>query len=120
MLYLASAFALNMLPGNARLSADTFGADHFTPAMGQYLSERGVVSVVGHDSTAAILSRKLGIDVPVNRAAIKLNYGDSVYVAQLGIRLNEGQVLTEEELANVPMSLWVVTVMRGATSGEEV
>ena len=111
MYYLANAFSLSMLPGAARISADPLDS-HLTPEMGRYLAERGIVSVVGHQATADVLAAKLGIDVPFNRTSLKVEYGDSIYVAQLGTRLAEGQVLSREELAAVPLSFWVVTVMQ--------
>lgn len=112
MLYLASAFALNMLPGNARLSADIIPDASVGPELGHYLAERNIQSVVGHQASADVLAARLGIDVPVNRAAIKMKYGDSVYVLQLGVRLQEGQVLSKEEMLAVPLTFWVVTVMK--------
>ncbi len=111
MIYLANAFSLSMLPGSARITADPIDRE-LSPEMGRYLADRHIQSVVGHQGTADVLAAKLGIDVPVNRVNLKVQYGDSVYVAQPSTRLAEGQVLSKEELEAVPMSFWVVTVMR--------
>jgi hypothetical protein len=62
------------------------------------LLELGFESAAGHQSTAEILSMLLGVEVPANRTAIKLKSGDVLIVFQLGIRLNEGQVLSKEEV----------------------
>jgi hypothetical protein len=62
------------------------------------LLKLGFESVVGHQSTAEIISILLGVDVPANRTAIKLQSGDVLIVFQLGVRLNEGQVLSKEEV----------------------
>ena len=45
----------------------------------------GLISAIGHADTAAVLR------VPMNRVTVKLNKGESIYVAQLiGGRLPEG------------------------------
>jgi hypothetical protein len=65
------------------------------------LLQFGFESAVGHQSTAEILSNLLEIEVPVNRVAIKLQSGDILIVFQLGVRLNEGQVLGKEEILDL-------------------
>jgi hypothetical protein len=65
------------------------------------LFELGFESAVGHQSTAEILSNLLGIEVPTDRKAIKLQSGDILIVFQLGIRLAEGQVLSKEEVLDL-------------------
>jgi len=57
-----------------------------------------IVSAVGHASTAQLLSKLLGREIPVNRAMVTLEDGDEAIVSQLMIRLQEGQVLSEHEL----------------------
>lgn len=50
-----------------------------------------LVSCVGHEDVAAVISEQLGIEVPVNRVSIKLKSGDIILVAQyVGPRLPEG------------------------------
>ena len=110
MLYLASAFALGMLPGRATLVADPLDAED----VALYLKERPYTSIVGHGSTAAYMQARLGIPVEVNRQEVRLSYGDSIYVCQVGVRLQEGQVLSQAELEAIPVTFWVVTVMRQA------
>jgi len=60
--------------------------------------ERGFVSAVGHEATAKVLSRILGVEVPVNRIRIKMEPGDEAVVFRLHERLPEGKVLSAEEL----------------------
>ena len=73
MYYLASAFALSMLPGNARMVADRIPDEYVRESPGQYLAERDVYSVVGHQATADMMSALLGIEVVMNREAIQVN-----------------------------------------------
>lgn len=55
-------------------------------------------SVIGHESTAKILSELLGIEVKVNRIKITLDKDTVLYVFQLLERLPEGKILSTEEL----------------------
>ena len=62
------------------------------------LLANGFTSAIGHEATAAMLSQLLGMQVPVNRISIKVEYGDDIIVFQLLQRLPEGKILTVEEL----------------------
>jgi hypothetical protein len=65
----------------------------------------GFVSAVGHASSAAFLTRLLGLDVPVSRISVTMAPGDSALVLRLRARLPEGAVLSAEEMAAVPYEL---------------
>jgi hypothetical protein len=65
----------------------------------------GFVSAIGHEGSAAFLSRLLGIGVPMNRVAVTMEPGESALVLRVKARLPEGKVLTEEEVAAVPFEL---------------
>ena len=55
----------------------------------------GLVSVIGHQDTANILSSILGTEIVPNRTNVKLSYDDILYVAQYtGPRLPEGAIFT--------------------------
>ena len=119
-IYLLNAFSLSMLAPSA-----------FTPGRGVYgggaaflmvekidlekakelLNRYGFISAVGHESTAAFLSRLLGLPVPFNRVAVQLGRGDGAIVFQLRSRLPEGRVLTEEELKSVEYQFFYVSVV---------
>jgi len=81
--YLGNAFSLQMITaksGNIRFSEVSRSE---IPA--------DCISVVGHPDTAAVLG------VPFNRANLKLEAGDTLYVAQLqGGRLPEGTTTLPE------------------------
>ena len=50
-----------------------------------------IVSTIGHEDTAALVSEDLGLSLQFNRATVKLAKGDSLIVAQyVGPRLPEG------------------------------
>ncbi len=81
--YLGNAFALQML--------SAFPADVHIEEVDATEIPVDAVSVIGHADTAAVVSSLLGREVAANRAAISLETGDELYVAQLfGGRLPEG------------------------------
>lgn len=79
----------------------------------QSLARQGIRSAVGHQSTADVLARRLGVPVPVAHIDVSLLDGDQCLIAQLGGgRLPEGRVLTDEESAGVPIRWVLVEVTR--------
>jgi hypothetical protein len=75
-----------------------------------------IQSCIGHDATANVFSRLLGIDVPTNRITVKLSDGDAVLVGAIGQRLPEGKILSEEELKNIPIT-WYLVQVKSETEG---
>lgn len=65
----------------------------------------GFTSAIGHQGTADVLSVILGVSVPMNRIAVKMATGDKAVVFRVLQRLEEGKVLTAEELKAVPYEL---------------
>ena len=65
----------------------------------------GFQSVVGHEASAAFLSRLLGAEVLMNRISVTMLPGDAALVLRVKSRLAEGKVLSEEEFAAVPYEL---------------
>ena len=63
-------------------------------------------SAVGHEGTAQLLSRLLGVEIKAERRTIFLQKGDEALHFFLKQRLPEGTVLSEEELQKLPF--WFV------------
>ena len=62
-------------------------------------------SAIGHEATAQFMSRLLGVEIPVNRVSIAKRPGDVAVIFRVKQRLEEGEVLTEEELRNTPYEI---------------
>lgn len=82
-MFIANAFSIQMLNNlNATVKfeeIDTADIPH------------DVASAIGHPDTAAVVGNTLGITLPPIRANVKLDKGDTLFVAQLmGGRLPEG------------------------------
>lgn len=103
---IANAFSLNMLSGKEMV--------YFEPVTEDYIksmvSGMEVYSIVGHAATAALISAKLGVEVPYNRENYKLKKRDLMFVCLPNQRLEEGKVLSEEELKKIDMRFWLVQV----------
>jgi len=89
MLYIANAFSLNMLPTHRATSLFINPIDK--DAARDLLKKNDWKSMVGHPDIAAIIGADLDTNVPVNRATLKLDYNDSLLIAQyIGPRLAPG------------------------------
>lgn len=67
-----------------------------------------VVSAVGHQSTANVLSQLLGQDIPMNRIQVSMTPGDKAIVFRLKTRLPEGAVLDEDQLRSLDYELGIL------------
>ena len=100
-LYILSAFALSMIKDRGWIHIHIKEvAPEEAGAIVREAKAKGkdVISAVGHASTAQLMTKLLGVEVPVNRTVVTFEDGDEAIVFQLMIRLQEGQVLNEEEL----------------------
>jgi hypothetical protein len=65
------------------------------------LLANGFISAIGHQSTADIMSKVLGITVPYNRIQVFLQPGDEALCFILKARPPEGRVLSKEEIERI-------------------
>ena len=91
--YLTNAFSINMLPRREHIVI--FRPIHPTQAENEIkdaIDEGDFVSAIGHASTAAILSKMLGVDIEAQRVNVEFDdKKDILIVAQYrGPRLEEG------------------------------
>lgn len=84
-----------------------YGSYHYSPlslTMAQLHSsdawerEGGILSAVGHQSTADILTELLGVPVPVNRIEYSQRVGDAALIFKLKGRPPEGKILSRDEI----------------------
>lgn len=72
------------------------------PVVRALLAQGNFTSAIGHEGTATLMTQLTGVQIPVNRVAIKMQPGDIAVVFRMLTRLPEGKVLTQEELAAIP------------------
>ena len=56
------------------------------------------ISAVGHESTAKLLTELLGSEIPANRIFVDMQKDDEALAIQFLVRVQEGKVLSKEEL----------------------
>ncbi len=99
---IANAFSVNMLPSSTEVHELRFVKIPLELAreIVQYAKQRGIeiLSIIGHESTAKLLTQLLGVEVLTNRVYYTLQPQDLLLVFTLPTRLPEGRVLSEEEL----------------------
>lgn len=69
----------------------------------------GTVSHIGHDSTAAIMTELLGVDVPMSRVPYTQRAGDIALVFKLNGRPPEGRILSREEIESIGYTWGLLT-----------
>jgi len=98
MLYLANTFTLGMLKNKE--GTFKFRMISLEEAR-ELVNTQDFVSCVGHQATSILMSQLLQKDVPFNRIQISCAPGDNILVCQLLVRLEEGKILTIEELTKL-------------------
>ena len=105
--FLGNAFSINMVE---KFPAKAYFREISIEDVKNIISS-GFISAVGHESTSIILTKILGIEIPMNRITITLNNGDNLIVAALNMpRLPENKILQEEELEKIPIKFILVEV----------
>lgn len=64
-------------------------------------SSNEILSAIGHQSTADILTELLGVPVPLNRIMFEQEQGQKALVFKLNGRPIEGKVLSREEIESI-------------------
>jgi len=96
--YLANAFSLSMLKIPARITLDI---KELTPH--EFCVEvtnpfENIVNAIGHESTVKLINTMCETDLKANRIMIQLEDWDELLLIQLMTRLEEGKILSKEEL----------------------
>lgn len=108
MIYISNAFSINMLKDSSNIIyIEKIPLDEVKAR----LSKRKFVSAIGHKSTADLLTKILDIEIPFNRVEIKLKKGEEMIAFQIKQRLEEGKILTEEEIKNIPYEFYYVKIL---------
>jgi hypothetical protein len=97
-IYLGNAFSLQMIPQPEA----TVKIRKITVEEAKRILQNGFINAIGHDTTAVILSKMLGMQIGMNRISIVLNPGDKIIVFQLMTgRLPTASELTESQLNEI-------------------
>lgn len=89
MKYLTTTFSPSMLGKDRRAFIEEISLDEVP---------HGLVSAVGHEVTAQVLSALLGQEVSFNRVNLTLNKGDEVYAVIPNFRPGESREFSADEV----------------------
>jgi len=70
------------------------------------IMSKGFISAIGHEGTAQLMTKILGIQIPVNRITVFMKPGDRGIHFFLKQRLPEGAILDEQQLSK--LQFWLV------------
>ena len=73
------------------------------------VTENKILSAVGHQSTADILTTLLETEIPMNRIQFAQETGQKALVFKLNGRPEEGKILTAEEIAAIGYKFQLLT-----------
>jgi hypothetical protein len=73
------------------------------------LIAHGYQSAIGHESTAAVISTLLGVEVGMNRIQYQQQPGDTALIFKLKGRAPEGAILTVEEIDEIGYEWGILT-----------
>ena len=65
------------------------------------LTEENIMSAIGHNATADIMSELIGITIPANRIQAKQEAGQKAIIFKLLKRPEEGKILNREEIEEI-------------------
>jgi hypothetical protein len=98
MIYLTNSFTLSMLSPSLLEGGVLIKASPISLGEVKALLKEGFVSAVGHESTARVLGRLLGVEVSFNRVQISVGEGDVIISFQFLVRIPEGKILGDDEV----------------------
>ena len=75
----------------------------------QLVKDNNILSAVGHQSTADILTTLLGVQVPMNRIMFEQEVGQKCLVFKLNGRPEEGKILTQQEIEEIGYKFQLLT-----------
>ncbi len=96
MKYLVNGLSPNMFDfknsGKVVVKIDHLNTKEFCDSI------KNAVNMIGHQSTADLVNALCGTAFKMNRGSFTSNKGDEIYIITLSVRLEEGKVLTLDEI----------------------
>jgi len=109
--YVTTTFTVNMLQGSCKAKFEQLSEREFAQQLKELMETALVIPAVGHENTAQLLKRKLGITRELfNRRNLSIEPGEVVFVAVPKFRPPESREFTDEEIAGAAFTYWRVTI----------
>jgi len=103
-----NSFSLNMLDGNAVIATRRINKDEFRERVREAKELGELVSIIGHQGTADLVSAITGVTVEANRVNYSFLCDDVLLVVVLKGRIGEGVVMSQSEAERVGVDFWEV------------
>ena len=101
---------LGILNTSILTTTGTFQLEDITLQEAQkVVKESEILSAVGHQSTAEILTTLLGVQIPMNRIMFEQEQGQKALVFKLLGRPEEGKILTQQEIEEIGYKFQMLT-----------
>ena len=96
MIYIANGFSPAMLSKPpADVEFKEVDKDEFCEAV-----TKGI-NTIGHQGTIDLVNSLCGTNLKMNRISIRADIGDQIYIVLVTVRLEEGKVLSKEEITKM-------------------
>jgi hypothetical protein len=103
MIIMANAFSINMLNEETNLKFIPINEEQVK----EIIKNEKLYSIIGHQGTVDLLNAKLGLSLKFNRENYKMN-NDKMIISLPATRLEEGKVLSKEELEAIKINYWLI------------
>ncbi len=107
-IYLTNSFSTNMLKATNIVVFKKMSLKKTIKFLNEEKENANIISAIGHEGTAKLLSNLLGFEVPTDR---KNSYfskkSDYLLIFTFGARLPEGKVLSQKELKNYKLRIFL-------------
>ena len=102
-IYLTNSFTPAMLMSiGSTVRFDEISKEEFCNAVSNTIVSNtinaNVINAIGHESTVSLVNSLCNTNLKVNRIAIKAKPGDQIYVFTVMVRLEEGKILSTQEI----------------------
>jgi hypothetical protein len=104
-----AVYLINALVVPFRGDRAKFEIEKISIEQARVLTANGFTSVIGHASTAELLSQLLKVSVPTQRIQVFFEPGDTAVAFVLLSRIPEGKVLSSEEINSIGYIIYKIT-----------
>jgi len=94
-LVVLNSISPNMIPEGGIIEIDRISVEEARELVN---SASEVKSFIGHPGTASIVSELFGRQIPANRSEFKAQEPADALIVNIGVRLQEGQVLNKDDV----------------------
>ena len=97
-IYLTNSFTPAMLMSmQSTVQFDEISKEEFCNAVSNDINANAI-NAIGHESTVSLINSICNTNLKVNRIAIKAKPGDQIYIFTVMVRLEEGKILSTQEI----------------------